>query len=64
MIDFCPKNFNGVTSFPAAYVLNLDLLNSTLAAINGLFTASSGYSQRPGQERLTIAEALLLEVKK
>jgi len=63
VIDFCPKNFNGVSSFPAAFVLNLDLLNSTLAAINAVFTASSGYFHRPGQERFTISEALLLEVK-
>lgn len=63
VIDFCPKNFNGVNSFPAAHVLNLDLLNTTLAAINAVFTASSGFSHRSGQERLTIAEALLLEVK-
>lgn len=62
VIDFCPKNFNGVTSFPAAYLLDLDLLNTTLAAINAVFTASAGYSQRGGQERLTIAEALLLEM--
>lgn len=63
VIDFCPKNFNGVTSFPAAYVLDLDLLNTTLAAINAVFTSSSGFFHRSGQERLTIAEALLQEVK-
>jgi hypothetical protein len=62
MIDFCPKNFNGVASFPAAYVLDLNLLNTTLAAINAVFTASSGFSQRSVRERLTIAEALLQEV--
>jgi len=61
VIDFCPKNFIGVASFPAAYILDIDLLNTTLAAINSVFTASCGTAQLPGRERLTIAEALLLE---
>lgn len=62
-IDFCPKNFNGITSFPAANVLDLDILNATLAAINAVFTASSGFSHPARHERLTIAGALLLELK-
>jgi Fe-S-cluster containining protein len=62
-IDYCPKNFTGSSSFPADYVLDLDLLNTTLAAINAVFTASSGFSHWSGRERLTIAEALLLEAK-
>jgi Fe-S-cluster containining protein len=59
-IDFCPKNFSGISSFPAADVLNLDLLNSTLAVINGVFTASRNENIRRAKERLSIAEALLL----
>jgi len=61
-IDFCPKNFIGTSSFPAAAVIDLDRLNTTLAAINAVFTASSCFSPRSSQERLTIAEALLLDV--
>jgi Fe-S-cluster containining protein len=61
LIDYCPKNFKNVTSFPAAFVLDLDRLNTTLAAINAVFTASSGFSHLSGHERLTIAEALLHE---
>jgi uncharacterized protein len=61
VINFCPKNFIGVTSFPAAYVLDINLLNTTLAAINSVFTVSSAITQLPGRERLTIAEALLIE---
>ena len=61
-IDFCPKNFTGITSFPADAVLNLDLLNTTLAAINAVFIASRGYCTPSEQERISIAEALQLEV--
>ncbi|MGD0842921.1 MAG: YkgJ family cysteine cluster protein [Geobacteraceae bacterium] len=61
-IDFCPKNFRGITSFPADVVLNLDLLNTTLAAINAVFIASRGDCTPPEQERISIAEALQLEV--
>lgn len=61
-IDFCPKNFRGITSFPAEAVLNLDLLNTTLAAINAVFIASRGDCTPPDQERISIAEALQLEV--
>lgn len=62
-IDFCPKNFIGINSFPAAAVIDLNCLNTTLAAINAVFAASSGFSPRSGQDRLTIAEALLLDIK-
>jgi Fe-S-cluster containining protein len=62
VIDFCPKNFGDITSFPAADVLNLELLNSTLAVINRVFTASCDVSPLPGKDRLSIAEALLLDL--
>ncbi len=60
-VDYCPKNFAGITSFPAPLVLRLDLLNTTLAAINGVFNSACARPVPPG-ERLSIAEALLLEV--
>jgi Fe-S-cluster containining protein len=53
-IDFCPENFHGVPSIPGSAVIDLDRLNSTLAAINALFLRSS-----PGPERLTVAQALM-----
>jgi hypothetical protein len=59
-IDFCPKNFRGVASIPAAAVINLDLLNATLAAINAVFSTSRRGSAGPEQHRLSIAEALFL----
>lgn len=60
-IDFCPKNFRGVTSFPASAVINLDLLNTTLAAIDAVFVASCPGFRRSEEERFSIAEALLRE---
>jgi uncharacterized protein len=59
-IDFCPKNFRGVASIPAVAVINLDLLNATLAAINAVFGTSSRDSVDSEQHRLSVAEALLL----
>jgi uncharacterized protein len=61
VLDFCPKNFTGVASFSAGAILDLDLLNATLAAINRVFIASSGENVWHAKERLSIAEALLLD---
>jgi len=61
-LDFCPKNFSGISSFPAADILNLELLNATLAVINGVFTASCVISPLLRKDRLSIAEALLLDL--
>jgi Fe-S-cluster containining protein len=60
-LDFCPKNFTGVTSFQASAILDLDLLNATLAAINGVFIASRDENIWHTKERLSIAEALILD---
>jgi hypothetical protein len=58
-LDFCPKNFRGVESLPGRAVIDLDLLNTSLAAINALFVARF-FTCPPEKERMTIAEALLL----
>jgi Fe-S-cluster containining protein len=60
-VDFCPKNFKGVASLPGNAVIELDLLNTTLAAINALFVTEFPGPDKPEKERLSIAEALLLE---
>ena len=39
MVDFCPKNFKGVTEFSQPDLLDLDRLNTLLAAVNNHFTA-------------------------
>ena len=61
-IDYCPENFRGIDTLPAGAVIDLDRLNTTLAAINALFVSEVFHGQAPDQERLTIAEALLLEL--
>ena len=61
VIDYCPKNFMGVTSLPSDAILNLDILNTTFAAINAVFIASSENSAHLGNKRILIAEALLIE---
>ena len=60
-LDFCPKNFKGVASFNATAVLNLDLLNATLASINAVFISSCERDPCKSKERFSIAEALLLD---
>lgn len=50
-VDFCPENFRGLSSIPGSAVIDLDRLNSALAAINALYLHSF-----PGPERLTMSE--------
>jgi uncharacterized protein len=57
-IDFCPENFQGVASLSGQDVINLELLNQSLAAINALFRKEAGLGPLD-QERFTIAEVLL-----
>jgi uncharacterized protein len=52
-VDFCPENFKGLESIPGSAVIDLERMNSILAAVNSLFLQSF-----PGPERLTVAEAL------
>jgi len=57
-VDFCPLNFKGITSLPGNAVIDLDRLNTALAAINALFVAEAHADTPPEQDRITIAEAL------
>jgi uncharacterized protein len=59
-IDFCPKNFRGVESLPGHAVIDLDRLNTLLTVINARFVSEFFRDKPPTQDRLTIAEALLL----
>lgn len=36
-IDFCPKNFTGISSIDSGFILDLDALNRALASINIIF---------------------------
>ncbi len=60
-VDHCPRNFRGVDSLPGSAVIQLERLNETLAAVNALFVQSLGRPLPEGEERLTIARALLLD---
>ena len=62
-MDFCPKNFLDEPSIPANFILDLEILNTTLAAINAVFLASYCGQASPAKERFTIAEALQLKIK-
>jgi Fe-S-cluster containining protein len=61
-IDFCPENFNQIESLPGHLIIDIDQLNNTLAAINALFVSQYFDGNPPPTERLTIADALFLQV--
>jgi uncharacterized protein len=60
-VDFCPLNFKGIGTLHGASVIDLDRINETLVAINALFLGSMK-RHLVWPERLTVAEALLLDV--
>ncbi len=62
-VDVCPLNFANVDSLPASAMIDIDRLNTTLVAINGLFTAEWG-GDEPLPERIRMAEAILGEMIK
>jgi uncharacterized protein len=57
-VDFCPLNFRGLPSLPGKAVIDLERLNTALAAVNALFVAEHSGDVPPGKERVSIAEAL------
>lgn len=61
-IDYCPLNFQQATTLPPGALVNLEALNTTLAAVNALFVQELFGEAGPSVERLSIAEALLLPV--
>jgi hypothetical protein len=54
-VDFCPENFRGVQSLPGTALINLDLLNHALVAINELFVANTGAAVFKSGQRLSIS---------
>jgi len=58
LVGFCPKNFKGVTSFPKESLLDLEQLNTLLAAINNQFLTS--IETQPIADRIPMSRALLL----
>ncbi|MHB1397460.1 MAG: YkgJ family cysteine cluster protein [Trichloromonadaceae bacterium] len=61
-IDYCPLNFQQAATLPPGALVNLETLNATLAAVNALFVQELFGAAGPPVERLSIGEALLLEV--
>lgn len=57
-VDFCPLNFTGVERLPAAMVIDLDRLNTALAAVNRLYVHECGGDDAAAALRRTIAEIL------
>lgn len=60
-IGYCQKNFQQSAPIPADPVIDLAPLNSALRAINQRFVAEFP-GRLPAGERLTIAQALFLEI--
>ena len=60
-IDYCSHNFTGVASIPGSSVIDIERLNTLLDSVNRLFI-NEFFSSQPEQERLSIAEALLLDL--
>jgi len=61
-IDFCPLNFRNVQTLPGDAVVALERLNTILAVVNKFFVTEYHAAGTSGKDRLSIAEALLLEV--
>lgn len=59
IIDFCPKNFIGITDFPQHVLLDIEQLNATLTAINSLFIQSVD-SGAGLPERISVSDAVFL----
>jgi Fe-S-cluster containining protein len=61
-VDYCPRNFQNVSTLPGNAIVDLDRLNETLAAINLLFVSRYFDRKAPSTDRLTICEALMLNI--
>ena len=62
-VDFCPRNFQGIDSLPGSALIDLERLNTALAAVNALFTKTAGMAFPQMDGRIPIADALLLDVR-
>jgi len=57
--DCCPLNLNDTESVSGSQAIDLDKLNTLLAAVNSIYLSRSDCTESP--ERLTIAEAIAKE---
>ena len=58
-IDFCEKNFKGMTSFKKSDLLDIETVNTTLIAVNQHFLKAID-PEGVLPERITVADALFL----
>ncbi len=61
-VDFCPRNYRNAESVEGRCIIDLDRLNETLAAINNIFVKDCFSLHLPLSDRMSIAEAVLLEI--
>lgn len=59
-VDFCPVNFQGVSALPGQAIINLELLNHALVAVNELFIKNTGAALLKRGQRLSISELITL----
>ena len=59
LVDFCPKNFKGITSFPRDALISIEQLNTTLIAVNRLFLDTIE-TDPPFEDRIPISEAIFI----
>jgi hypothetical protein len=57
-VDFCPENFQGVTSLPGSMAINLELLNQALVAVNEHFIKNSLPGFLKDGQRRSISEII------
>lgn len=60
-VDVCPLNFTSGRTPSNEHTIDIEQLNTTLAAINTLFTASA-FEPGEAPERLLLAQALLMDL--
>jgi len=61
-VDCCSKNFRRVETLPPKAVIDLELLNTTLATINALFLSESDNRDFGRRDRFALAEVLLMDL--
>lgn len=60
-VDFCPENFQGLSSLSGDVMIDLEPMNQTLAAVNAMFCQAL-FGGAPPFERLSIADTLSLDL--
>jgi uncharacterized protein len=61
-LDFCPENFRGAKALPGQAIINLELLNQALVAINALFIETTTAAFLKSGQRQSISA--LIEIWK